>query len=43
MGVKISLSIIKYQTKVKGRIKKYVNDLKADSNGIIEIKCVKNP
>ena len=35
--------IIKYQAKAKERIEKYVNDLKAASNGIIEIKGAKNP
>lgn len=35
--------IIKYQAKAKDRIEKYVNDLKAASNGIIEIKGAKNP
>lgn len=34
--------IIKYQAKAKDRIEKYVNDLKAASNGIIEIKGAKN-
>ena len=35
--------IIKYQAKAKDRIEEYVNDLKAASNGIIEIKGAKNP
>lgn len=35
--------IIKYQAKAKDRIEKYINDLKAASNGIIEIKGAKNP
>ena len=35
--------IIKYQAKAKERIEKYVKDLKAASDGIIEIKGVKNP
>lgn len=35
--------IIYYQAKAKDRIEKYVNKLKDDTNGIIEIKGVKNP
>ena len=35
--------IIKYQAKAKDRIEKYVNELKAKTSGIIEIKGAKNP
>ena len=35
--------IIYYQAKAKDRIEKYVNQLQADTNGIIEIKGAKNP
>lgn len=35
--------IIYYQAKAKDRIEKYVNQLKADTDGVIEIKGAKNP